>query len=193
MKNYLNKHRIKSMRLEAGLSMVELMIWALIAGIIVAFAVKQLGTLRGGINAGNMGEKAMYLAMDIQKHWNAVNDYSSVSADEVNKLGLVKSPLKYDAGQLYDGYGNQMSLNGSRLAFAMTIGGAAAPMDKDDCATIVGRLEAVSTSIRVGASAAANAGVISGGTVYKSGATLDQTGLTTGCSEAGAKIAIQVR
>lgn len=191
--NTTSKPQAFQAKLQRGMSMIEMAAWTLLAGIVAAIVLSSLGVLKGGINAGNLGEKALYLAMDIQKHWNRANDYTSVTAAEVDKIGIVKNPIKFDSGQLYDGYGNQMALNGSRITFAMTLGGTAAPMDKDDCANLVARLEPVAMAIRVGASAAANAGVISGGNLYKNGATLDQTGLTTGCAEAGTKIAIQVR
>lgn len=78
--------------------MIEMAAWTLLAGIVAAIVLSSLGVLKGGINAGNLGEKALYLAMDIQKHWNRANDYTSVTAAEVDKIGIVKTPSSSTLG-----------------------------------------------------------------------------------------------
>ncbi|ABM33288.1 hypothetical protein QRO11_10110 [Paracidovorax citrulli] len=178
---------------QRGVSMIEVAVWSVILGVVVATVLSYFNGVKGGYNAGAAGEKIILLTSEITKNWSRANDYSTVSPTEVNKLSLIKSPLRYDSGSLYDGAGNTMDLNGSRISFALTVGGSSFPLNKDDCATIVSRIEPVAVAIRIGSSAAASAGVISGGNVYKSGGDITQTGLTTGCSEPSPKIAAQFR
>ncbi|WP_368351395.1 type IV pilus modification PilV family protein [Paracidovorax oryzae] len=178
---------------QRGVSMIEVAVWSVILGVVVATVLSYFNGVKGGYNAGAAGEKIILLTSEITKNWSRANDYSTVSPTEVNKLSLIKSPLRYDSGSLYDGAGNTMDLNGSRISFALTVGGSSFPLNKDDCATIVSRIEPVAVAIRIGTSAAASAGVISGGNVYKSGGDITQTGLTTGCSEPSPKIAAQFR
>ena len=178
---------------QRGVSMIEVAVWSVVLGIVTATVLGYFGGVKGGYSAGAMGEKVILLVSEIQKNWARANDYSTVTAEEVNKLSLIKSPMRYDSSQLYDGAGNTMDLNGSRISFALTIGGSSFPLNKDDCATIVSRVETTAVAVRVGTSAAAAAGVISGGNLYKSGGDITQLGLTTGCSEPNPKIAAQFR
>lgn len=178
---------------QRGVSMIEVAVWSVILGVVVATVLGYFNGVKGGYNAGAAGEKIILLTSEITKNWSRANDYSTVSPTEVNKLSLIKSPLRYDSGSLYDGAGNTMDLNGSRISFALTVGGSSFPLNKDDCATLVSRIEPIAVAIRIGTSAAASAGVISGGNVYKSGGDITQTGLTTGCSEPSPKIAAQFR
>ncbi|GKS73272.1 prepilin-type N-terminal cleavage/methylation domain-containing protein [Acidovorax sp. SUPP950] len=185
--HHSNPHR------QRGVSMIEVAVWSVILGVVVATVLGYFNGVKGGYNAGAAGEKIILLTSEITKNWSRANDYSTVSPTEVNKLSLIKSPLRYDSGSLYDGAGNTMDLNGSRISFALTVGGSSFPLNKDDCATLVSRIEPIAVAIRIGTSAAASAGVISGGNVYKSGGDITQTGLTTGCSEPSPKIAAQFR
>lgn len=178
---------------QRGVSMIEVAVWSVMLGLVISTVLGYFSGQKSGYNAGAAGEKIILLTSEITKNWSRANDYSTVSPAEVNKLSLIKSPLRYDSGVLNDWAGNTMDLNGSRISFALTVGGSSFPLNKDDCATIVSRIEPVAVAIRIGTSAAASAGVISGGNVYKTGADITQTGLTTGCSEPSPKIAAQFR
>lgn len=178
---------------QRGVSMIEVAIWAVIAGVIAIAVMNMYNPIRSGQSASTLGDRTLVMVSDIQKFWTRANDYSTVTAEEISKLELIRSPLKYDAGVMYDAYGNPMALNGSRISFALTLGGTESPLSSDDCATIITRLEPVAQSIRIGTSAEAAAGAITGGNVYKSGSTVSQTGLTAGCGEANTKIAAQFR
>lgn len=178
---------------QRGLALADLALWVVVGGLIVAGGMATYNFLKGSVSAGDMGEKTVLMVSDIQKNWKSAGSYSSVSPAEVNKLSLIRNPLKYDGTNLLDGWGNTMTLNGGAAAFAITIGGATVPMQQDDCATVVQRIAPMAAALRVGADASAAGGVISGGAVYKTGATITQAGLTDGCSAASPIIAAQFR
>lgn len=148
---------------QRGVSMIEVAVWSVILGIVVATVISYFGGVKGSYNAGSAAEKIILLASKITENWQRANDYSTVTPAEVNKLALIKSPLRYDSGQMYDGAGNPMLLNGSRMTFALTVGGSDFPISQEDCGTTVNRIESMAFAVRVGTNATAAAGAISGG------------------------------
>lgn len=178
---------------QRGAAMGELMLYVVVIGALVAAAFGVYQFVRGSVGAGDVGDKVMIMVTDIQKNWRRAGSFTTVSAAEVNKLSLVRSPLRYDGTNIIDGWGNTMQLSGTAASFALTVGGATTPMQQDDCATVVARLEPLATVIRIGSDAAATGGVASGGSLYKSGATITQAGLTGGCSASNPIIAAQFR
>lgn len=178
---------------QRGLALADLALWVVVGGVIIAGGMMTYNFLKGSVSAGDMGEKTALMVSDIQKNWKNAGTFASVTPAEVNKIALVRNPLKYDGTNLVDAWGNTMTLNGGPASFALTIGGSTVPMQQDDCATVVQRIAQMAASVRVGADAAAAAGAISGGTVYKSGATITQAGLTDGCSATNPIIAAQFR
>ena len=178
---------------QRGLALADLALWVVVGGVIVAGAMMTYNYLKGSVSAGDLGEKTALMVSDIQKNWKNAGTFTSVSPAEVNKLSLIRNPLKFDGTNLVDAWGNTMTLNGGSASFALTIGGSTVPMQQDDCATVVNRIAPMAASVRVGPDAAAAAGAISGGTAYKTGATINQAGLTDGCSAANPIIAAQFR
>jgi hypothetical protein len=140
-----------------------------------------------------MADKSIAMVAEIQKNWRNAGSYTSVSGAEINKLALIRSPMKFDGSAMQDAWGNSMTLNGGTTSFALTIGGAANPLDKDACGNIATKLAAVATNINIGQSASGVSGQVSSGNTYKSGSTITQSGLTTGCNETGTIIAAQFR
>lgn len=179
--------------MQRGAVMGEMMLYVVIAGVLVSAAFGIYQFVRSSVSAGDVGDKVMIMVTDIQKNWRRAGSFATVTPAEVNKLSLVRSPLRYDGTNVIDGWGNIMTLNGGPASFALTIGGATTPMQQDDCATVVARLESLAAVIRIGADAAATGGAVSGGSVYKSGATITQAGLTDGCSATNPIIAAQFR
>lgn len=178
---------------QRGAVMGEMMLYVVIAGVLVSAAFGIYQFVRSSVSAGDVGDKAMIMVTDIQKNWRRAGSFATVTPAEVNKLSLVRSPLRYDGTNVIDGWGNNMTLNGGPASFALTIGGSTTPMQQDDCATVVARLESLAAVIRIGADAAATGGTVTGGSVYKSGATITQAGLTDGCSATNPIIAAQFR
>lgn len=179
--------------MQRGAVMGEMMLYVVIAGVLISAAFGIYQFVRSSVSAGDVGDKVMIMVTDIQKNWRRAGSFATVTPAEVNKLSLVRSPLRYDGTNVIDGWGNTMTLNGGPASFALTIGGATTPMQQDDCATVVARLESLAAVIRIGADAAATGGAVTGGSVYKSGATITQAGLTDGCSATNPIIAAQFR
>lgn len=185
---------VTSRRVRArGFVLSEMMFGLGIAAVLIMVAAGVYSTMKTGVNADDMAQKTIGMVTDIQQNWRSAGNFSSVSAAELNKIALIKDPIKFATPNAVDAFGNNMAINGSATTFAITIGGATNPMDKDQCATIANKLATIATNINIGGAATAAAGVVSGGNAFKVGATVTQGSLTTGCSEASPVIAAQFR
>lgn len=185
--------RMQRARRQLGVGMLDAGLYVVLGVLVAAGLVAAYQKNKSSISAGDLGEKITLMASDIQKNWNTAGSYATVSPAEVNKLQAIRPPMRYNGTTLTDAWGNTMTLNGGATSFALTIGGSASPIAKDECADVVSRVASVATSVRIGADAAAAAGVISGGAVYKNGATITQAGLTDGCNASNPIIAVQYR
>lgn len=188
---------INKRRAAMGFVLTELLLGIAVVAVVALIGVGVYRSLRSGINADDMADKTIGLVAEIQKNWRTAGSYTSVSAVEVDKLSLINAPMRMSGANLTDAYGNTMSLNGSQASFALTIGGATTPIAKDDCATIANKIAAIASVVRIGAAATVGsggtAGTVTGGNVFKSGATITQASLTDGCNEANTVIAAQFR
>jgi prepilin-type N-terminal cleavage/methylation domain-containing protein len=180
-------------RMSRGFVLTELLLAIAIVAVLGLIGVGVYQGLRGTISSDDMADKSIAMVAEIQKNWRNAGSYSSVSGAEINKLALIKSPMKFDGTVMQDAWGNTMSLNGGTTSFALTIGGAANPIDKDACGNIATKLAAIATNINIGQSASGASGQVSSGNAYKSGSTITQSGMTTGCSETATVIAAQFR
>ena len=183
---------------QRGFALGEMLLAVALVAVLVGIGAAVYSSVRGGISADDAAAKAIALASDIQKNWRNAGTFASVSAAEANKLGLIQKPLKFDGTTLTDAWGNTMSLNGGTNSFALTIGGTANALSKDNCAAIANRLaNGVATNINIGATAAvgtgANLGNVTGGNAFKTGSTINQANLATGCNEANPVIAASFR
>ena len=183
----------KGCRESRGFVLTELLLAIAIVAVLGLIGVGVYQGLRGTISADDRADKSIAMVADIQKNWRNVGSYSSVSGSEINKLSLIKSPMKFDGNAMQDAWGNTTTLNGGTTSFALTIGGATNPIDKDACGSIATKLAGLATNINIGQAASGVSGQVSSGNVYKTGATITQTGLTTGCNETGTIIAAQFR
>lgn len=180
-----------------GFVLTELLLGVAVVSVLALIGAGVYQGLKAGINADDMGSKTIGMVSEIQKVWRNAGNYTSVSPAEINKVSLVVAPMRMSGTDMLDAWGNTMTLNGGQSSFALTIGGATAPINKDDCATIANKLASLGSVIRIGASAAVgtggSAGTVTGGQLFKTGATITQAGLTDGCSEANTVIAAQFR
>jgi hypothetical protein len=188
---------INKRRAAMGFVLTELLLGIAVIAVVALIGVGVYRGLRSGINADDMGDKTIALVSEIQKNWRTAGSYTTVSAVEVDKLSLINAPMRMNGSNLQDAYGNAMSLNGGQASFALTIGGSTAPIAKDDCATIANKIAGIASVVRIGAAATVGsggtAGTVTGGNVFKSGATVTQSSLTDGCNEANTVIAAQFR
>lgn len=181
----------------AGFALTELLLALAVVAVFALIAAGVYQSMRSSVNAEDMGDKTIGLVSDIQKHWRNAGSYSTLTADEVSKISLVKAPLKMSGTNMVDAWGNTMSLNGGSSSFALTIGGATFPISNEECATVANKILSLATTIRIGSDAAvgtgASAGTATGGNLFKSGSTVTQSGLTTGCSSSNPIIAATFR
>lgn len=186
----------KSKNSSRGFVLTELMLGVAVVAVLAVIGAGVYKTMVGGISAEDMANKAIAMSAEIQRIYKKPG-FTTVSPVEINKISLVQPPMRMSGSNLLDAWGNTMSLNGGAGSFAMTIGGATAPLNNEDCATIATKLESIASVIRIGASASVGsggtAGTVTGGNLYKTGATITQTAMTDGCSEANTVIAAQFR
>lgn len=185
-------------KLNAGFALGEMLLAVAIVAVLVGIGAVVYGNMRGGINADDQAAKTISLVADIQKNYRNAGTYTSLTAAEINKLLLLQKPLKFDGTNVIDAYGNTMSVSGGVTSFALTMGGTTNPVSNSDCASIANRLATVAWHVTVGTSAGlgtgAGAGQVSaGGSLFKQGKTINQTNLTTGCSQANPIIAASFR
>lgn len=178
---------------QTGFVLQELLLGVAIVAVLGVIGAGIYLGLRSSINADDMANKTIEMATEIQRNYRNAGTYASVNAVELNKIALLKAPIKFSTPNALDAWGNTMKISGTGATFAITIGGSTTPMAKDDCATVANKLGALATKITIGADADAASGVVSGTNTYKDGATYTQTSLTTGCSEANPVIAAQFR
>lgn len=194
MNSIQNRNRKNQSR---GFVLTELLLGVAVVAMLALIGAGVYQGLKAGINADDMGSKTIGMVSEIQKVWRNAGTYTTLTPAEIDKVSLVVSPMRMSGANLLDAWGNTMTLNGGQSSFALTIGGATAPINKDDCATIANKLASLSSIIRIGSSAAigtgGSAGTVTGGNLFKSGATITQNSLTTGCNEANPVIAAQFR
>ena len=193
----IQKTKFKKLKKQLGMTLQEMMLVFVVVAIVTAIAVGVFNTLRGSVSADDMASKTLLLASNVQKHWRNAGSYTTLSAENVDKIALVEKPLRMEGTSMLDAWGNTMTISGGQSAFAITIGGAANPVNKEDCATLANNLSSIATSIRIGADASvgsgATAGTITGGNLFKNGTTIDQSALVDGCNADGTIIAAQFR
>ena len=189
--------QFNSKKAQLGMTLQEMMLVFVVVAVVTAIAVGVFNNLRGGVAADDMASKTLLLASNVQKHWRNAGSYASLSAENVDKIALVEKPLRMEGTNMLDAWGNTMNISGGQSAFAITIGGSTNPINKEDCATLANNLSSIASSIRIGADAAvgsgATAGTVTGGNLFKTGTTIDQSALIDGCNAADTIVAAQFR
>lgn len=144
---------------------------------------------RSDVGANNLAQGAVQLSAQTQSVFGTNGGYASVTSANINSAGLVPSGWRWDGTNILDGSGNTVTLSGAAGSFSIVLQN----MSSSECAKAATQMEGASYSIRIGTSATAAAGVISGGNVYKSTAgVISAANLVTGCGEATRKVAIEV-
>jgi hypothetical protein len=170
-----------------GFVLAEFLLALAIVSVLISIATTNYGTIRRYILSEDQASRLVQLAADVHTMWVNTKSYSTVSAQSLAQLQLVRKPMTFDGANLLDQWGNPMLVAGGSRTFAVTVGGAFNPMTPDECAAVVNRLGPIALNISVGQSATlatgVNTGKIAGGLPYKAGAQLNQDSLATGCSQ----------
>jgi prepilin-type N-terminal cleavage/methylation domain-containing protein len=182
---------------QLGFTLVEIMIVLAIIGTAIGGILYYQSRAENTQAATKTSSDVALMASKIKTYFRASNSYTNVTASRINGMALVTAPMKFDGTNMVDPWGNTMSVAGGTLSFAISMGGATAPIDKEVCTSLASALADKATAIRVGTAAAVStsgstAGTISGGNLYKgAGVTADSAALATGCNESSTVIAMQ--
>lgn len=182
---------------QLGFTLVEIMIVLAIIGAAIGGVLFYQSRAENTQTATKTASDIALLASKTKTYFRPSNSYTGVTASNLNSMALVTAPMKFSGTSLVDPWGNDMTVGGGTLTFALTLGGATAPIDKEVCTNLVTSLSDKAVAIRVGTAAAVStsgstAGTISGGNLYKGGTTTaDAAALATGCNEASPVIAMQ--
>lgn len=184
----------RAIRKQMGFTLIEIMIALGIMGAAAAGVLYYQNRAETGQAASKTATDISMIASKVKSYYGPSNSYSALTGAKLNEMSLIPAPMKYDGANVLDPWGNAMIINGGTTSFAITIGGATSPLDKEACNSIASKLAENAQRINVGA-ATATSGAISGGSVYKASfsSTPDASALATGCNVADAVIAAQFR
>ncbi|WP_186510845.1 type IV pilin protein [Caenimonas sedimenti] len=184
---------LKGKKLQRGLTLIEMMIGLAIVGLILSAVLYYQTRAEYMQKSNQQATDLAQIASKVKAYYGPTNSYTALSASAINNMALINAPMKFDGTNVVDAFGNSMSINGTTRTFAITVGGATSPLDKEVCVSIASKLASNALVINVGNAAAAATGAVSGGSVYKASAsaTPNTTNLTTGCAESAPVIAAQ--
>lgn len=184
-----------STRNASGFVLAEFLLALAVVSVLISIAAQNYGTVRRYILSEDQASRLVQLASDVHKMWRNAPNYTTLTPQTLSQLDLIRMPMRWDGTTMLDEWGNPMLVAGGKNTFALTVGGAFNPMTPDECATVVNRLSSIALNINVGQSATLgtgfNAGKITGGLAYKNSALINQTSLTSGCSQASPVVAAE--
>ena len=188
---------MKRTKKQLGFTLVEIMIVLAIIGTAIGGVLYYQSRAENTQAATKTSSDVALMASKIKTYFRPSNSYTGVTASSINGMALVSAPMKFDGTNMVDPWGTTMTVGGGTLSFAISMGGATAPIDKEICTSLATALSDKATAVRIGAAASVStsgstAGTISGGNLYKgAGTSADPSALTTGCNEASTVIAMQ--
>lgn len=191
MRNAKRSSRARS----AGFALQDLLFTVTIVSVLVGIGASLYSGIRDNVGAEDQAQRMVDLASDIRRVMGkASGDYTGMTPARAYNLGLIKAPMTWDGTNVRDRWGNVMDIYGfGPLNFDVLAGGGGG-MTASDCATLATKLASTAFVVRIGAGVTINKtsgleGTMSGGNVYKSGDTITQTSLTSGCAEANTVVA----
>ncbi len=183
---------------EGGFSLIELIIVLAIIAASVALILDRQNKAQESNRSNDTVQAVSYMVSKIKTFYASSGSYSGLSAAVINGMSLLNQPLKWDGASILDAWNNPLGVSGNANAatpsFALSIGGSVNPLSKETCSALATALAAGADVVNVGGSSEVqlNAGVVSGGSVYKSAAgVLTVANVASGCSAANPQIALQ--
>ena len=181
-----------------GFSLIELIIVLAIIAASVALILDRQNKAQESNRSNDTVQAVSYMVSKIKTFYASSGSYSGLSAAVINGMSLLNQPLKWDGASILDAWNNPLGVSGNAIAatpsFALSIGGSVNPLSKETCSALATALAAGADVVHVGGASDVqlNAGVVSGGSVYKSAAgVLTVANVASGCSAANPQIALQ--
>ncbi len=181
-----------------GFSLIELIIVLAIIAASVALILDRQNKAQESNRSNDTVQAVSYMVSKIKTFYASSGSYSGLSAAVINGMSLLNQPLKWDGASILDAWNNPLGVSGNAIAatpsFALSIGGSVNPLSKETCSALATALAAGADVVNVGGASDVqlNAGVVSGGSVYKSAAgVLTVANVASGCSATNPQIALQ--
>jgi hypothetical protein len=181
-----------------GFSLIELIIVLAIIAASVALILDRQNKAQESNRSNDTVQSVSYMVSKIKTFYESSGSYSGLSAAVINGMSLLNQPLKWDGASILDAWNNPLGVSGNAIAatpsFALSIGGSVNPLSKETCSALATALAAGADVVHVGGASDVqlNAGVVSGGSVYKSAAgVLTVANVASGCSATNPQIALQ--
>jgi prepilin-type N-terminal cleavage/methylation domain-containing protein len=185
-------------RLELGFSLIELIIVLAIIAASVALILDRQSKAQESNKSNDTVQAVSYMVSKIKTFYASSGSYTGLSAAVINGMSLLNQPLKWDGSAILDAWNNPLGVSGNAASgtpsFALTIGGSVNALSKETCSALATALASGADVVNVGSSTEVqiSAGVVSGGSVYKSSSgALTVSNVATGCSSTNAVIGLQ--
>lgn len=177
-----------------GFTLIEIMIALAIMGIAIAAVLYYQGKAEGSQKALATVQDTTSLASKIKAMYGPQNTYTSITAADLEKMGIVPSGFTVTSGVIYDAYGNVMTFTGGPSTFTISVGGDTGPLQNEECAAIATGIRGNAMAVMVGSDAAGAAGIATGGSAYKElNGKLHADNLASGCDGDSPKVVMQFR
>jgi prepilin-type N-terminal cleavage/methylation domain-containing protein len=185
-------------RLELGFSLIELIIVLAIIAASVALILDRQSKAQESNKSNDTVQAVSYMVSKIKTFYASSGSYTGLSAAVINGMSLLNQPLKWDGSAILDAWNNPLGVSGNAASgtpsFALTIGGSVNALSKETCSALATALASGADVVNVGSSTEVqmSAGVVSGGSVYKSSSgALTVGNVATGCSSTNPVIGLQ--
>lgn len=190
MQNRIEWKLHKKARRQKGVTLTEAMLALAVSGALAAAVTGVYRTSMEGLAGDDLGNSTVRLIADLQGVFGANGGYTAVSATNISSAGLTPAGWRWDGTNLIDSRGNTVAVSSVAGGFALVFNS----LTPKTCTLAAIKMEGAAYSIRVGTSADAAAGVISGGVAYKdTSGELSAANLAAGCGQANRKLSVQVR
>lgn len=177
-------------RKQLGLTLTEALLTLAIGAAAATVAYGYYKNARADVGVDDLATSTVRLVTDVQGIFGTTGGYASLTVANINTAGLVPASWRFDGTNLIDNRGNTVVVTAAAGSFALTFDNLSAA----ECTKAAAKLEGVATALNVGTSATSAAGVVSGGSAFKTVAgVVSNSNLVTGCGQASRKLAVQAR
>ena len=187
------RHIALNRQLQRGITLTETLLVLAVAAALAVAAYAAYSVARNDGTLSDLSSGTVTMVEKIRQVWSLSGDYSSVTAVNLSKAGVLPKPFKFDGDNIQDPFGNNLVINGATTSFAFSFRN----LSSENCSKLAPTLASFGYQITVGGDAQASQGRASGASLYKSSAGEINTGaLINACGADSASqrnIAVEIR